>query len=77
MNLKSKEITVLEINPKYKRKGYGSILMKEIPEAKSVYTEVENDSAIRFYKKFNFKDSGIRKSFSSEKPNKQWLKMMR
>ena len=54
------------VNPDYQRNGIGAQLIQYLQEKyKRIYLEVssENDNAISFYKKHNFRQNGLRKNY--------------
>ena len=65
------EILIIYVNDKYRKLGYASKLLNEIPLAlnrnrlKKIYLEVSSDNykAIKLYKKNNFILSGSRKNY--------------
>ena len=71
------ELTYLSIHPKYKRRGLGKKLLKEILKQckilsiEKILLEVSenNLAAINFYHSFGFKTIGIRKSYYKDGSN--------
>lgn len=65
------QITTIGVKKEYQRKGYASLLMnhllklakKQKCESMSLEVRVSNESAIKLYEKFGFKNVGIRKNY--------------
>ncbi len=66
------EIRGIEVNPKFRRKGYGSQLLGSVPQAKTLYVEDADEEAKKFYTKQKWEDTGDRGHFSERFPEKEW-----
>lgn len=65
-NSDSLEIMKIGVNPLFREKGFGSILINEIKKSRmEIFLEVRenNITAIEFYKKNGFKEAGKRKNY--------------
>ena len=65
-NSSSLEIMKIGVNPKYRQKGFGTILINEMKKSRmEIFLEVRegNVTAIEFYKKNGFKEVGKRKNY--------------
>lgn len=65
-NSDSLEIMKIGVNPQYREKGFGTILINEIKKSRmEIFLEVRenNTTAIEFYKKNGFKEAGKRKNY--------------
>lgn len=65
-NSDSLEIMKIGVNPLFREKGFGSILINEIKKSRmEIFLEVRenNTTAIEFYKKNGFKEAGKRKNY--------------
>lgn len=65
-NSDSLEIMKIGVNPEYRRKGIGTILINEMKKSRmQIFLEVRenNSTAIEFYKKNGFKEAGKRKNY--------------
>ena len=65
-NSDSLEIMKIGVNPEYREKGFGTILVNEIKKSRmEIFLEVRenNTTAIEFYKKNGFKEAGKRKNY--------------
>ena len=69
INKAKKEITILEVNKKYLRMGFGTLLLKQFPEARILYTESANKKSLAFYTKNGWKDSGKK----YRRNNNEWI----
>ena len=65
-NSDSLEIMKIGVNPEYRQKGIGTILINEIKKSRmGIFLEVRENNiiAIEFYKKNGFKEAGKRKNY--------------
>lgn len=65
-NSDSLEIMKIGVSPEYRQKGIGTILINEIKKSRmGIFLEVRehNNTAIEFYKKNGFKETGRRKNY--------------
>lgn len=65
-NSDSLEIMKIGVNPQYRQKGIGTILINEMKKSRmGIFLEVRenNNTAIEFYKKNGFKEAGKRKNY--------------
>ncbi len=65
-----KSIDALEVNRKYQRMGFGTILLNLFPKAVVLYARIYAKKARTFYEKNGWKDTGVRELYTKRHPPK-------